>query len=72
MAQHHVPGTVDRTPLHCALVFPEIFEKGAFDAVIGNPPFLGGQKLTGSLGTAYREYLEPFSSCRCWSGAVAA
>ncbi|WP_307827685.1 Eco57I restriction-modification methylase domain-containing protein [Planomonospora sp. ID82291] len=28
-----------------------------FDAVIGNPPFLGGQKLTGSLGVAYREYL---------------
>ncbi len=24
---------------------------------MGNPPFLGGQKLTGALGTAYREYL---------------
>jgi len=31
--------------------------RSGFDAIIGNPPFLGGQKLTGSLGTAYREYL---------------
>ncbi len=46
-----------RQPLHWPLVFPEVFETGGFDAVIGNPPFLGGQKLTGSLGTAFREYL---------------
>lgn len=28
-----------------------------FDAFIGNPPFMGGQKITGNLGTAYRNYL---------------
>ncbi|MET8337646.1 Eco57I restriction-modification methylase domain-containing protein [Streptosporangium canum] len=28
-----------------------------FDAIIGNPPFLGGKKISGSLGLAYREYL---------------
>ncbi|WP_316248098.1 type IIL restriction-modification enzyme MmeI, partial [Streptomyces parvus] len=28
-----------------------------FDAVVGNPPFIGGKKLTGALGTDYREYL---------------
>lgn len=28
-----------------------------FAAVIGNPPFQGGQKITGSLGTDYRNYL---------------
>ncbi|MEV4801411.1 DNA methyltransferase [Nonomuraea sp. NPDC049421] len=28
-----------------------------FDAVIGNPPFLGGKKISGSSGSAYREYL---------------
>ena len=48
---------VPRQPLHWPLVFPEIFERGGFDAVIGNPPFLGGQRLTGAMGTAYREYL---------------
>jgi hypothetical protein len=28
-----------------------------FDALIGNPPFQGGQKITGALGTDYRDYL---------------
>ncbi|ETK36584.1 Eco57I restriction-modification methylase domain-containing protein [Microbispora sp. ATCC PTA-5024] len=28
-----------------------------FDAIIGNPPFLGGKKISGSSGSAYREYL---------------
>ena len=47
-----------RTPFHWALEFPEVFiTKGGFDACIGNPPFMGGQKITGFLGTLYREYL---------------
>ncbi len=28
-----------------------------FAAIVGNPPFQGGQKITGSLGTDYRDYL---------------
>ena len=28
-----------------------------FHAFVGNPPFMGGQKITGNLGTAYRDYL---------------
>jgi hypothetical protein len=50
-------GAFERHPTHWPLVFPEVFEAGGFDAVIGNPPFLGGQKLTGAFGTAYREFL---------------
>jgi len=52
-------GAFERRPTHWPLVFPEVFEgeNGGFDAVIGNPPFLGGQKLTGAFGTAYREFL---------------
>ncbi|MEV6632202.1 type IIL restriction-modification enzyme MmeI [Actinoplanes sp. NPDC051470] len=50
-------GAFERRPLHWAVEFPEVFEAGGFDAIIGNPPFLGGQKLTGALGTAYREHL---------------
>ncbi|MCK9869542.1 hypothetical protein MRI28_07720 [Nocardiopsis dassonvillei] len=50
-------GAFERKPLHWPLVFPEVFESGGFNAVIGNPPFLGGQKLTGSMGTSYREHL---------------
>ncbi|MFI1648614.1 Eco57I restriction-modification methylase domain-containing protein [Streptomyces avidinii] len=48
----------DREPVHLPLVFPEVWdERGGFDAVVGNPPFLGGQKLTGAMGEIYREYL---------------
>ena len=30
---------------------------GGFSAVLGNPPFLGGQKLTGTFGDSFRDYL---------------
>ncbi|MFF3158529.1 Eco57I restriction-modification methylase domain-containing protein [Streptomyces sp. NPDC057910] len=51
-------GGMEREPVHWPLVFPEVFvDRGGFDAVIGNPPFLDGHALTGSMGEAYREYL---------------
>jgi hypothetical protein len=31
-------------------------QKG-FNVIIGNPPFMGGQKITGSLGTEYRDFI---------------
>ena len=46
-----------RRPFHWAIEFPEVFRDGGFDAICGNPPFSGGQHLTGTLGTAYRDYL---------------
>ncbi|GAA4560994.1 Eco57I restriction-modification methylase domain-containing protein [Planotetraspora kaengkrachanensis] len=61
----HVPGSFDRQPIHWPLVLPEVFEDDktkrpngpGFDAIIGNPPFLGGKKISGTAGSAYREYL---------------
>lgn len=50
-------GAFRRKPLHLALVFPEVFDKGGFDAVIGNPPFLDGPKLRPALDLEYRELL---------------
>ena len=45
-------------PFHWSLEFPEVFdERGGFDAIVGNPPFIGGQKITGVLGRPYREFL---------------
>ena len=46
-------------PLHWALEFPEVFsrENPGFDALVGNPPFLGSQRMREALGNAYREYL---------------
>ena len=47
---------------HWALEYPEVFdaERGGFDAICGNPPFMGGQHLTGNFGTNYRDYLVAF------------
>jgi hypothetical protein len=42
---------------HWFLEFPEVFAKGGFDCILGNPPFLGGQKLSGSFGYDFLEYL---------------
>ena len=50
-------GLGNRRPLHWPLAFPEIMERGGFDAFVGNPPFIGGKKISGALGTDYRDYL---------------
>ena len=48
-----------RQPFHWVMEYPEVFLRdfGGFDAVVGNPPFLGGKKLSGTFGDGYREYL---------------
>ncbi|MEU5697276.1 Eco57I restriction-modification methylase domain-containing protein [Streptomyces aurantiacus] len=58
-------GGVERRPVHWPLVFPEVFtRRGGFDALVGNPPFLGGKKITGALGESYREYIVEFLASR--------
>lgn len=49
-------------PLHWPLEFPEVMRRGGFDAVVGNPPFIGGQRLTGAIGKDVREYLVEYLS----------
>ena len=46
-------GKLLRKPFHWALEFPEVFERGGFDGIVGNPPFLGGKRLTTVLGEFY-------------------
>ena len=48
-----------RRPFHWPLEFPEVFarERGGFDGIVGNPPFLGGHRITGVTGTAFRDWL---------------
>ena len=46
-----------RLPLDWPLAFPQVFQKGGFDAVIGNPPFLGGARIGAALGSDYRDHL---------------
>jgi len=43
-------------PLHWIIAVPDVMECGGFDAIIGNPPFLGGKKLTGAMGTNVRDW----------------
>src|SRR5260370_19565766 len=50
-----------RQPCHWPLEFPEVFtgseDEAGFGAIMGTPPFQGGNKITGVLGTDYRNYL---------------
>ncbi|WP_249925843.1 Eco57I restriction-modification methylase domain-containing protein, partial [Escherichia coli] len=57
-------GKASRRPFHWPLEFPEVFSlDGGFDCIVGNPPFLGGQKITGAMGDCYREYLVNTIAC---------
>ena len=53
------PNFEPREPFHWPLEFPEVFqrENGGFDAIVGNPPFIGGQRISGSMGSAFRDWL---------------
>lgn len=48
-----------RKPFHWPLEFPEVFgrKNSGFDALVGNPPFMGGRKISTSLGVLYLNYL---------------
>ena len=48
-----------RKPFHWPLAFPEVFGSAnrGFDALVGNVPFLGGQLISGAMGTVFRNYL---------------
>jgi hypothetical protein len=43
--------------LHWPLAFPEIVEKGGFHAFVGNPPYLGGKKITTRFGVPFRDFI---------------
>src|SRR5690606_25020566 len=48
----------DKKFFHWFLEYPEVFQKGGFDCILGNPPFLGGQKLSGKYGSDFLEYVK--------------
>jgi hypothetical protein len=43
---------------HWFIEFPEVFEHGGFDCILGNPPFLGGLKISTNYGSTYLHYLQ--------------
>jgi hypothetical protein len=57
-------GNYPLIPFHWPIEFPEVFtvdakgeSTGGFDAIIGNPPFLGGRRTSSLLGDNYSEWL---------------
>ncbi len=43
---------------HWFLEFPEIMVRGGFDCILGNPPYKGGQHLSGFYGHQFCEYVK--------------
>jgi hypothetical protein len=50
---------LDRRCLHWPLAFPEVFSRPreGFDGIVGNPPYLGGTRISGSFGKDYRQFI---------------
>jgi hypothetical protein len=46
-------------PFHWEIEFPEVFgrDNPGFDAIVGNPPFLGGSKISSHFGNNYLAWL---------------
>jgi hypothetical protein len=43
---------------HWFLEFPEILQRGGFDCILGNPPYMGGKALSGNYGHPFCEYMK--------------
>lgn len=42
---------------HWFLEFPQVFQNGGFDCILGNPPFLGDRKLKDAYGEQFLEWI---------------
>jgi hypothetical protein len=51
-------------PLHWQLAFPDVFSRPepGFDVFVGNPPFVGGKRISTMAGDAYKEWLQEIST----------
>jgi Eco57I restriction-modification methylase/N-6 DNA Methylase len=62
--QSALPTDADFQPFHWELEFPEVFELGGFDAVLGNPPYVNAWEMT-NAAPLLRSGL---ASLRRWQG----
>src|SRR5262245_53639070 len=46
-------------PFHWEIEFPEVFgrKESGFDLIVGNPPFMGGSKISTNLGDVYLDWV---------------
>lgn len=49
-------GVGSRVPVDWSRLAPDVLAAGGFDAVIGNPPFLGVKNIRGAVGKEVRDY----------------
>lgn len=47
-------------PFHWSLEFPEVMDSGGFSAVVSNPPFIGGSRISSRIGKDFLLYLGRF------------
>jgi hypothetical protein len=50
----------NRNFFHWFIEFPEVFNEGGFDCILGNPPYLGGNKISRNYGVSFIEYLKVY------------
>jgi hypothetical protein len=43
---------------HWFIEFPDVFERGGFDCILGNPPFLMNRKLSGTFGDTFLNWVK--------------
>lgn len=55
IATLHANGVV---PFHWEIEFPEVFRKGGFDVIVGNPPFAGRNTIIQSTADGYLDWLK--------------
>lgn len=47
-----------KRPFHWPIEFPEVFiTSNGFDALVGNPPFIGGRRMRGAIGSKVLDWL---------------
>lgn len=54
-------GAFHRRCLHWPVAFPEVLadaDRPGFDAIVGNPPFLGGSRISGAFGNDYLDWVQ--------------
>ena len=65
-------------PFHWEIEFPEVFDRDSpgFDGFVGNPPFLGGKRVSTINGAPYRDWIaaihDESSSNTDWSHTFSA
>ncbi|MFN7910793.1 MAG: Eco57I restriction-modification methylase domain-containing protein [Bacteroidota bacterium] len=55
----------DKRIFHWFLEFPEVFQNGGFNCILGNPPFLGGLRISKNYGNSFLNCIQNiFHGCK--------